>query len=148
MRGHVGHSEVPGVGQVPRSVYHGGAGNDDFDVFRRPDGRDAFFGGPDRDRVGLLGGGPVVIDLSTGILDGGFDVETLRSIENASSSRGDDTVIGNAARNVLFSGEGDDNVEGRGGNDLLFADPGTDFLDGGAGTDECLDGETVLNCEA
>ena len=91
---------------------------------------------------------PVVIDLSAGTLDAGPRVETIGSMENASGSNGNDTLIGNAARNFMAAGPGDYHVEGRGGNDYLIGDDGTDFLDGGAGTDTCAGGETVLSCEA
>jgi hypothetical protein len=38
-------------------------------------------------------------------------------------------------------------MEGGAGDDLLSRKDGPDFLDDCDSTDECLDGETILNCE-
>jgi hypothetical protein len=55
--------------------------------------------------------------------------------------------IGNASNNELIGWAGNDHIEGGAGDDLLSGKDGPDFLDGCDGTDECLDGETILNCE-
>ncbi|WP_421724360.1 M10 family metallopeptidase C-terminal domain-containing protein [Bauldia sp.] len=68
-------------------------------------------------------------------------------IEKAIGGDGDDTLIGNAANNVLVGGDGDDTLIGNGGVDELFGEAGEDTLtpgdqiaygdlyDGGADTD-------------
>lgn len=68
-------------------------------------------------------------------------------IEKAVGGDGDDTLIGNAADNILVGGDGDDTLIGNGGVDELFGEAGDDTLtpgdqiaygdhyDGGAGTD-------------
>jgi Ca2+-binding RTX toxin-like protein len=80
-----------------------------------------------------------IINLTTGRVRTPSGRDTARSIENALTAGGDDTLIGNASANTLHGEKGADHIEGRGGDDLL---------DGGDGFDTCLDGETVLNCEA
>lgn len=49
----------------------------------------------------------------------------------------------------LSGGFGNDNLRGLDGNDVLNGNDGIDQLNGGAGFDDlCLNGETLLNCEA
>ncbi len=62
-------------------------------------------------------------------------------IENAIGGSGDDTIIGNAANNMLTGGFGGDNISGNGGNDTIFGGGGSDFVSGGDG-DDILDGGT------
>ncbi|MFT3784872.1 MAG: M10 family metallopeptidase C-terminal domain-containing protein [Tepidisphaeraceae bacterium] len=68
------------------------------------------------------------------------------NFENATGGSGNDTIIGNAAMNLLRGGLGNDTLTGganadslygEDGNDTLFAggDNAKDLLDGGAGTD-------------
>ena len=77
-------------------------------------------------------GDSVLIDLTSGS-DGKtsikghsllIDGDTI--IENCFSGDGDDTLVGNAAENVMHSGRGDD---------VLFGSPAGDDLDGGEGID-------------
>ncbi len=73
-------------------------------------------------------------------------------------TEGDDVLVGDAGRNVLYSYGGNDRVEGRAGsddlfggagedlllgedgNDALFGEAGNDILDGGAGDDTLVGG--------
>jgi serralysin len=65
-------------------------------------------------------------------------------IEDATGGNGSDTLIGNAANNILSGGNGNDTLNGSGGydylmggagNDRLFGSVGSDKLSGGAGGD-------------
>ena len=76
-------------------------------------------------------------------IEGGFDVAaktidaisdfsspvTLRSIENATGTRYNDTLIGDGQPNVLNGGRGNDILEGRDGWDTLSGGPGSDTVD-------------------
>ncbi|KUR70840.1 hypothetical protein AQZ52_13515 [Novosphingobium fuchskuhlense] len=48
---------------------------------------------------------------------------------------GDDTVIGNADRNLIYGGEGNDTISGGAGDDEIHGGKGSDTIDGGAGND-------------
>jgi Ca2+-binding RTX toxin-like protein len=78
----------------------------------------------------------------------GFTIANGVTIENATSGSGNDTLVGNAADNVLSSGAGKDLIQAdQGGNDTILAGDGNDFIyfgnamtaedkvDGGAGVD-------------
>ncbi|MFD0982102.1 M10 family metallopeptidase C-terminal domain-containing protein [Tropicimonas aquimaris] len=56
-------------------------------------------------------------------------------IENFRAGSGDDTVVGNGARNRLEGGAGNDRLTGLGGADTLIGDPGRDTLIGSGGGD-------------
>ena len=63
---------------------------------------------------------------------GGFTIANGVTIENATSSSGNDILVGNTANNSLTSAAG---------NDLVFADAGNDTLLGGTGNDALLSGD-------
>src|SRR3954447_29921 len=78
----------------------------------------------------------VVVDLSTGWGTAGDALnDHLVDIEGLTGSNFGDTLIGNAADNVLFGFDGADNLQGRAGNDLLLGGNGDDILNGGSGAD-------------
>jgi len=56
-------------------------------------------------------------------------------IENATGDRGNDTLLGNAAGNVLTGGLGNDTLRGLAGRDFLRGGAGNDKLFGGANND-------------
>ena len=56
-------------------------------------------------------------------------------IENATGGSGNDSIVGNAAANVLQGGGGNDTLRGNGGNDSLYGGNGNDLLEGGTGVD-------------
>jgi Ca2+-binding RTX toxin-like protein len=56
-------------------------------------------------------------------------------IENATMGAGSDTVIGNAAANLIDGGMGNDSLRGGAGADRLRGESGNDTLEGGAGAD-------------
>ena len=97
--------------------------------------------------VGANAGG--YVSYSNGIV-GGFTIANNVTIENARGGKGDDTVTGNDAGNMLDGMEGDDNLSGGNGNDMvmggagadtLMGDSGNDTLDGGAGADDLNGGD-------
>ena len=61
---------------------------------------------------------------------------------------GNDTVLGGGGNDGLNGWTGDDRLYGEAGNDYLDGADGIDFLDGGPDSDYCVNGETVVNCEA
>ncbi|MBZ6378403.1 hypothetical protein B5C34_13055 [Pacificimonas flava] len=78
------------------------------------------------------GGG--VVSFVDGIW-GGFTIANGVVIENAYGSHGDDTLLGNAADNILDGGNGSDVLFGREGDDTLIGGNHDDTLDGGDGDD-------------
>ena len=80
-------------------------------------------------------------------MSGASGPDTIEGIEHAEGSVHNDTLIGDAANNILGGLEGDDQIEGGDGDDRLSGHSGVDSLDGGSGMDTC-EGETVVNCEA
>ena len=77
----------------------------------------------------------VVVNLATGTADpvSGTQIghDTLISIENVTTGSGDDTLIGNAANNVLNGGTGFNIFRGGAGNDTLIQTASTAVRDGG-----------------
>ena len=57
-----------------------------------------------------------------------------------SGGNGDDTLRGNAGRDIETGGDGADIIEGGAGKDFLFGDAGDDHVSGGAGDDYVLGG--------
>jgi Ca2+-binding RTX toxin-like protein len=91
--------------------------------------------GPDRAEYGQSPAG-VTVNLALGTASDGFGgTDTLISIEQASGSRFDDTLIGSSGNNRLDGGLGNDTLDGGGGADLLIGGLGNDILTGGAGGD-------------
>jgi serralysin len=77
----------------------------------------------------------VTVDLSKGSATGGGGTDKLISIENATGSSSNDTLIGDGGSNVLHGGAGNDTLNGGAGNDFIYGDIGNDTLNGGAGAD-------------
>ena len=69
-------------------------------------------------------------------------------IERATGGRGDDTITGNAARNLLQGGSGDDSLSGYSGADTLRGGAGGDTLIGGAGNDVLYGDDSVMGSAA
>ncbi len=76
--------------------------------------------------------------------------------EKVKGSGWDDTIVGDDGPNdlrgrggndTIIGGGGDDHLRGGSGDDSLDGGLGSDWLRGGSGIDECINGETVLNCE-
>ncbi len=58
----------------------------------------------------------------------GNDGVTKTGIEQLAGGRGNDTLTGTGAQDVLYGGEGDDFFDGRGGGDVLDGGPGTNTV--------------------
>jgi len=102
----------------------GGAGDD---TFSGGHGTDTLLGGEGSDSADYATSQWAwTVDLAAGTAGYGDVVETLASIENAVTGYADDTLLGDAAANVLSGGAGKDVLEGRGGDDLLSGGTGAD----------------------
>lgn len=124
------------IGSGQRNTFFPGEGNDSV----------SGGGGPDTiDFSGALFG--VVVDLEAGTATG-QGTDTITEVAGAIGSELADTLTGTDRRNTLTGGAGDDVIAGAGSDDTLDGGDGTDSLDGGSGTDTCLNGETVVGCEA
>jgi Ca2+-binding RTX toxin-like protein len=107
----------------------GGADNDTIAEYGPRGDNDAFSGGPGSDEIAWVDfNAPMRVDLriagrqDTGA--GGRDV--LTGFESASTSGGNDVLIGTDGDNDLSTGDGDDLVAGLGGADRIWAGDGND----------------------
>ncbi|MEV0899780.1 calcium-binding protein [Actinoplanes sp. NPDC049802] len=159
-------------GETGRDKLNGGAGNDiltgDESVHHDTEKLygDVLTGGPGVDLADYHAyWEPITVDLDGSAGDDGAKGEhdtVGTDIENLTGGWGSDTLIGNAANNVIIGGdEGADKIMGGVGNDRLIAgsepttaaDGGHDVLDGGvhASGDACsynADEDTAVNCES
>ncbi|ERN42268.1 putative calcium-binding protein, partial [Rubidibacter lacunae KORDI 51-2] len=127
------------LGQDGDDNLFGGAGNDFLDG---GNGSDELDGGAGIDTVGYIAwhnGGTFNLTSEVAILTG-FGFEVIANFENISTGNGNDTIIGNGARNLIVSGGGNDYLYGEDGNDFLYGRDGSDYLYGEDGNDR-LDGE-------
>jgi Ca2+-binding RTX toxin-like protein len=72
---------------------------------------------------------------NVGGLVGNVSIARGTVIENAIGGIGNDTLIGNAADNILDGRAGNDTLQGGAGNDRLIGRSGADTMSGGAGND-------------
>ncbi|MEX0366817.1 MAG: S8 family serine peptidase, partial [Ruegeria sp.] len=85
--------------------------------------------------IDFVTSGGYSINLDTGAFNGGGDsTSTVINFENATTSNGNDTLIGNASANVLSGLGGNDSIVGGGGNDTLIGGAGDDTLSDFSGT--------------
>ncbi|WP_162270304.1 S8 family serine peptidase [Bordetella ansorpii] len=81
----------------------------------------------------------------------GLSAEWARALANTprlfSAGEGNDEVIGDDSKEIMFGGKGDDVLTGNGGDDVLSGDEGADLLYGGAGNDTLSggDGDDMLD---
>ncbi|MDP3429458.1 MAG: cadherin-like domain-containing protein, partial [Desulfomicrobium sp.] len=66
--------------------------------------------------------------------------DILTGIEDVNGSAHDDSILGNAAANVLYGYDGDDTIFGGGGNDTIHGGDGDDWIDGGSNDDSISGG--------
>ena len=131
------------IGSAFADRLSGGAGADTLvagagdDVLLGSLGVDSLTGGDGVDTVDYSASTPGVrIDLGSGTGVGGFaDGDTLREIENAIGTAGDDVLVGNGGANTLTGGAGADMLDGGAGADTLDGGLGDDVLRGGSGAD-------------
>ena len=138
-----GHDRLNG--EAGNDRVRGGSGNDEL---RGGDGSDRLI--PDTgDEVVVGGGGSDILDYLSG--DGPIDVDlaagtgtytpsskaiaifhiTLAGVEKVDGTPYDDTIAGDAKRNVLRGKQGNDTIDGRAGEDTLIGGTGGDLIHGG-----------------
>ncbi len=129
-------------GNALDNVLKGGAGNDSLmghlgnDTLVGGAGNDYLAGGAGNDTALFLGSTSVRVDLQVlSAQNTGLGMDRLTGIENLAASEGNDTLLGDAAGNVLSGGAGNDMLQGRQGNDTILGGDGADSLHGGAGND-------------
>lgn len=133
------------LGGAGADTLDGGADNDtisggsDNDIIIGSLGEDAINGGSGSDTLdfsAFAANRQVNVNLATRlvILHNG-DEQALTSIENATGSKGADTITGNAKANVLSGGNGNDIIAAGAGTDTITGGSGRDILTGGADSD-------------
>ena len=124
----------------------GGPSDDSNDVLAPGPGKDRADGGAGSDTVDYRRASrPVVVRLANGLATAeGRD--TLRLVENVEGSPFDDTIVGDARRNVLGGGRGHDTLRGGGGNDVLRGGQGNDTMVGQGGRDVASDNRGNNTC--
>ncbi len=112
----------------------GGGGND---MLRGDEGADTLVGGEGLDWAAYTtSGSAVFIDLLASTASGGdAEGDVLTGIERLRGSDHDDSLTGDAGRNILRGEDGDDTLAGGDGNDVLRGGAGADTLVGGEGID-------------
>jgi len=121
------------------------SGGDGNDTLRGGDGADMLEGGEGLDWAAYMTSGEAVfIDLLAGTATGGdAEGDTLVGIERLRGSDHDDTLTGDAGRNVLRGDDGDDTLFGGLDRDVLRGDGGADqFV-----FDDVSDFDTVADFE-
>jgi Ca2+-binding RTX toxin-like protein len=151
------------VGNAADNMLDGGEGDDHLEGH---DGNDTLLGGNGNDELiggdgtDILDGGSgydwifyqsdstgVTVDLELGLGFGGdAEGDQISNVEAVSGTNGNDTLIGNAADNILDGSAGNDSLFGGDGADTLLGDIGDDMLEGGDGADylDGGDGDDIL----
>jgi Ca2+-binding RTX toxin-like protein len=128
------------------------SGNDGNDTLRGGTGGDLLNGGAGLDFANYQGSSAeVFVDLQNNLFfSGDATGDVLIDIENIYGSSHDDTMSGNADRNIIGGEGGADLLDGRGGDDALSGEAGNDILSGRDGNDRLVggDGTDTLSGEA
>jgi hypothetical protein len=102
-------------------------------------GRDSFDGGAGRDSVSYAERSVGVrVDLANTAAIGGArgERDSVKGVESAFGTAGNDRLAGNRRSNWLIGGDGDDRIVGEEGNDSLEGGNGRDLMLGGPGDDQ------------
>lgn len=137
LAGHNGNDQIFGRGG--NDTLSGGNGND---FLSGGTGVDHLNGGNGIDTASYAyssAGWRIDLANDTAQVRTGSAVETVRNIENADGSQGNDVIIGDGGANRLEGERGNDRLIGNGGNDVLRGEAGNDQLSGGFGVDD-MDG--------
>jgi Ca2+-binding RTX toxin-like protein len=120
-------------------------GGSDRDVFQSEPGDDIFDGRDGLDTVSYADSDAGVdISLAGGSSSGdgpADESDHIVNVENAIGSALDDSIRGDAGRNVLSGGDGADTLRGGGGDDALEGEAGGDDLGGELGDDLLVGGD-------
>lgn len=122
------------INNIDRVEFHGGAGDDRFDVSGDFDRPVVAYGDAGDD---YLSGGS-----ASNTLDGGDGNDRLRGGRGndvLTGGSGDDKILGLFGDDILRGGDGNDDLHAGEGNDVVYGEAGNDRLDGEAG-DDYLDG--------
>ncbi|WP_395672485.1 calcium-binding protein [Inquilinus sp.] len=128
------------IGFDGADTINGGDGND---TLRGGAGADALNGGAGLDFANYQGSSAeVFVDLQNNLVFSGDAAgDTLNGIENLYGSSHDDTLSGDAGRNIIGGEAGADLIDGRGGDDALSGEAGNDILNGRDGNDRLVGGD-------
>lgn len=122
-------------------------GEDGNDIMEPLGGADIVDGGDGIDGVIYAAAPrPVTADLASGFANG-HGADTLLSIESLLGSRWPDIFRGSDDDNIFIGADGGDILEGMGGDDYLDGGAAFDTADGGDGADDCVQVESLLDCE-
>jgi Ca2+-binding RTX toxin-like protein len=150
----------------PGNTYQGGAdvllggGDNDQLVCDYPCGGHTFNGGPGIDIAGFarVGARSIHAQLGGPILDSNrspfygkaflpgvcnvdkYGTTLLPGLEILEGSKGDDKLLGDEKRNIIWGRQGNDIIRGLGGNDILLGHDGSDKIWGGEGDDVIVGG--------
>jgi Ca2+-binding RTX toxin-like protein len=118
------------IGGSGNDTLHGSAGADDLD------------GGLGLDTIDYTGSTAVSLNFLTNAHSGGYAAgDTLRNIEKAIGTAGNDSMTANDSGMTLDGDAGNDTLSGGLGRDVLIAGSGVDLLNGNGG-DDTLDLKT------
>jgi Ca2+-binding RTX toxin-like protein len=138
------------TGTAGPDSFDGGLGNDVFTAGAASDhifpgkGNDTIDAGAGRNDVLDYdeGGGPVTVNVRTGIATTGTGTDTFTGVEDVVGSGSGDLLIGDGKANALSGGlGGPDVIRGGRGADILIGATGTDVLNGGRGSDRLFGGK-------
>lgn len=136
LRGEDGNDKL--YGEFGDDKLYGGAGNDLIDGGQ---GADYMSGGGGNDTYYVDDSGDVIddrgsdSDVDTIILQNAIRYKLRKTIENATGSTGNDTLIGNKSDNEIIGDSGNDVLKGQKGDDIINGGAGSDKLIGGIGGD-------------
>jgi Ca2+-binding RTX toxin-like protein len=136
------------IGAGGNDTIHGGAGND---LVEGDAGTNGLDGGTGFDLATFVfSAGPVQAGIAAGGAKALGELDGFKGIEGLYGSPFGDTLVGDAAVNLIYGAGGDDTLNGLAGNDTIHGGKGNDTIDGGANTDACTQDAgsgAITNCE-